>query len=595
MTSVDDIFKNTGTASKRKFEISHDPNEYYKSAKHDINGDAKGHTHAHNAKVEDGADEQDDSDMEAGPALPPDDGEDEDYGPEEDEDRFFGGGVDSTALAAMDYLDEREKEQGEYVEEVYDTKWVRQFGIKFEKTINKNQELRSKFETSPEKFMGSEADLDAQIKDLSILSEHPELYEEFAGQGCVGSLVGLLAHENTDIAIDAVQVLGELIDEDVAAREEQWRAVVDAALEADLLGLLVSNFERLDEGEEADREGIYAALGILESLASNAITGEQVGKEQQLVTWLLERVKKPEPNVSRNKLYAAEVLAILSQSAPANRSTLADADAVNSILELLAPYRRRDPGKDSEEEEFIENLFDALISLVDAPAGKSKFLAAEGVELILIMLREGKMTKPRALRVLDHAASGAAGGEVCTKVVEKQGLKTVFGFFMKKSTDSQGIEHLLGVFGSMLRLLPGDSAERIRLLAKFMEKDYEKITRLIEIRRSYTARLGSIETQIAKERKGLSKDEQEDVEDEWFSRRLDAGLFVLQTVDTILAWLVAEDSGARKKVTKLLAERDEGLADVRGTLQEQLRGVTDDGEEARGFKEMLETLLEFVR
>ena len=76
--------------------------------------------------------------------------------------------------------------------------------------------------------MGSEADLDADIKALSILSEHSDLYEEFAQLGCVASLVSLLAHENTDIAIDAIEIISELIDEDVNAKQAQWDALVDA-------------------------------------------------------------------------------------------------------------------------------------------------------------------------------------------------------------------------------------------------------------------------------------------------------------------------------------------------------------------------------
>jgi beta-catenin-like protein 1 len=589
MTSVDELFKKPSLSSKRKLEISHDPSAYYKSAKHSSNGDAKGRTHA---TVEDEVEEQDD-DVEAGPALPPDD-DGEDYGPDDDEEgRFFGSGVDSSAAAALDYLDEREKEDT-FVEEVYDVKWIRSLGVKFEKTINKNQELRSKFESDPQKFMASEADLDTQIKDLSILSEHPELYTEFVEQGCVASLVGLLAHENTDIAIDAVEAISELIDEDVQATEEQWSTFVNAALEADLLSLLASNFERLDELQEVDRSGIYNALSILESLASNPTTAATIGKEASITSWLFNRIKKMESPISVNKLYAAEVLSILLQSAPANRATLASADAVNTILELLAPYRRRDPQKDTEEEEFIENLFDALVSLVDSPEGKTKFVEAEGVELVLIMLREGKMTKPRSLRVLDHATAGATGGEVCMKLVEKQGLKTVFGMFMKKQ-DNATTEHLLGVFASMLRTLPGDSAERIRLLAKFMERDYEKISKLVDIRRHYATKLRGIEEQIRKERKATAKEDQENMEGEWFSRRLDAGLFVLQTVDTILAWLIAEDAGAKNKIEGLLGERDESLEDIRGTLREQMDGVTEEGEEAQGFKEMLTTLIDFVK
>ena len=78
------------------------------------------------------------------------------------------------------------------------------------------------------RFMSSEADLDTEIKNLSILSEQPELYEEFAKMGCVGSLISLLSHENADIAIDAIQIISELTDEDVEAEQEQWDALVNA-------------------------------------------------------------------------------------------------------------------------------------------------------------------------------------------------------------------------------------------------------------------------------------------------------------------------------------------------------------------------------
>ena len=82
------------------------------------------------------------------------------------------------------------------------------------------------------RFMGSEADLDADVKALSILSDHPELYGEFAKLGCVASLVSLLAHENTDIAIDAIEIINELTDQDVEAEQQQWDLLVDAMVRA---------------------------------------------------------------------------------------------------------------------------------------------------------------------------------------------------------------------------------------------------------------------------------------------------------------------------------------------------------------------------
>lgn len=80
----------------------------------------------------------------------------------------------------------------------------------------------------------------------------------------------------------------------------------------------------------------------------------------------------------------------------------------------------------------------------------------------------------------------------------------------------------------MLRSLPADSAPRIRLLAKFVEKDYEKIERLIRIRREYTSKVSLADQSIKDDRAKLSATEQEEQEGEWLSRRLDAGLFTLQ-------------------------------------------------------------------
>lgn len=61
-----------------------------------------------------------------------------------------------------------------------------------------------------------------------------------------------------------------------------------------------------------------------------------------------------------------------------------------------------------------------------------------------------------------------------------------------------------------------------------MEKDYEKIDKLIKLRREYAARVAPVEQAIEKERKSLSKEDQEYMAAEWLSRRFDAGLFSLQ-------------------------------------------------------------------
>lgn len=299
----------------------------------------------------------------------------------------------------------------------------------------------------------------------------------------------------------------------------------------------------------------------------------------------MKRVQQREPVVSQNKQYSAEILAILLQSSSPNRTLFFGLNGIDILLQLLSPYRKRDPTKGTEEEEYVENIFDSVTCCLDDSEGKIKFLEAEGIELCLIMLREGKMSKPRALRLLDHALGGSQGGLCCQKLVEVAGLKAIFTAFMKKVAgsrppmyvihptdllqhDNQTTEHLLGILASMLRSLPGNSAERIRLLAKFVEKDYEKIDRVMKIRREYASKVAAVDQDIQRERSRLSSaQEQVDRSDEWLSRRMDAGLYSLQTADVVLAWLVAEDAGAKKRIQGLLAERDESLEVVRATLQ----------------------------
>ncbi|KAK3623118.1 hypothetical protein LTR56_021788 [Elasticomyces elasticus] len=578
MTSVDDLFRKPGLPSgnlKRKLEVP-DAERAYKATKLSTE-----------TTVEDVPEEEDD--LEAGPELPPDDEE------AEDGDRFFGGGVTKSSAAALDYLDQQQdsnnpNDDGEtYTAEKIDSSWLRRLAVTFEKKVTKNAEQRARYEAEPQKFVASEADLDAEIKSWSLLAEHPELFAEFAGSGSVGLLVGLVGHENTDIAIAALEILAELLDEDVDAEPEQWEVLVGALLEADLLDLMMSNLARLDESIESDRSGVYHTLSILESLGGQQTTAERIGTEKVL-TWLCRRLEKTEKITTQNKQYAAEVLQVLLQSSPLLRNRLSlDIDGVDLLCQLLATYRKRDPKKDSTEEEFAENVFDALTCTVDEPSGKIKFVEAEGVELALLMLREGGFSKGRALRLLDHACGGpgAAGQVVCEKVIDAAGLKTIFSMFMKKP-DSATTEHLLGIFSSLLRLLPGDSGARIRVLAKFTEKNNEKVSKLMTLRQDHARRVGVVDNEIHSEREELGAEEVEGREDEYLSRRLDAGLYVLQTLDVVLAWLVAEDSGVKSLVS------DGGnLEGIRRSLQEQLDGLDEEGDGE--VRDMLGTLLEFLK
>jgi beta-catenin-like protein 1 len=112
--------------------------------------------------------------------------------------------------------------------------------------------------------------------------------------------------------------------------------------------------------------------------------------------------------------------------------------------------------------------------------------------------------------------------------------------------ESETEEHLLGILVSLFSNLASDTAPRIRLLAKFVEGNYEKVDRLIELRDAAEARLVPVERDIARERQIMMANDEEitDIEiDEWYLRRLSSGLNQLQNADIVLAWLCMEDDG----------------------------------------------------
>lgn len=93
------------------------------------------------------------------------------------------------------------------------------------------------------------------------------------------------------------------------------------------------------------------------------------------------------------------------------------------------------------------------------------------------------------------------------------------------------MEHLLGLLYSMLRSLPANSDSRVRLLAKFVEKDYEKIS-LIHTYRSHIAdNWTSSKQQIRVNWEQLSLEEQEARGgEEWLTEQLNERKFSLEVM-----------------------------------------------------------------
>ena len=62
--------------------------------------------------------------------------------------------------------------------------------------------------------MESELELNDAIQEFHVAATRPDLYHVMVQSNCVQTLLGLLSHENTDVAVSVVNLLQELTDVD---------------------------------------------------------------------------------------------------------------------------------------------------------------------------------------------------------------------------------------------------------------------------------------------------------------------------------------------------------------------------------------------
>jgi len=499
-------------------------------------------------------------------------------------------------------------EQGANLDSVtMDEQGIKKTLLTFEKKTTRNQELRIKFPDQPEKFMESEMELNDAVQDMKAVATVPSLYPVLVELNVVPSILGLLNHDNTDISVGVVDLLQELTDVDTLTESEDGaNALIEALVERQVCSLLVNNLDRMDESVKEEAEGVHNTLAILENIVEFQPEMSKDIAEAGFMAWLIKKLKVKVP-FDDNKLYASEVLSILLQNEPANRLLFGNMDAMDSMLQQLAYYKRHDPAV-AEEVELMENLFDCLCSLMLEVTNRERFLKGEGLQLMNLMLREKKKSRSGALKVLSHALTGAEGIDNCLKFVDILGLRTLFPLFMKtpKRSKRAGVsaeeheDHVISILASLFKNVTSTNnglKQRERLLAKWTENDHEKVDRLMEVHDKYLAKVEESDKAIDKEVRMMAKDpEQEPLSDEEiYMKRLEGGLFCLQQVDYIILEICScGASTVKQRVLQILSLRGGSLKTVRDVVREYAGNLGEEGEEheKRGEQDYLVSLVD---
>lgn len=367
--------------------------------------------------------------------------------------------------------------------------------------------------------------------------------------------------------------------------EESMKVLVNTLIENNVLELLVQNLQRLSDSDDQDEmAAVYNTLATVENMIEvEPKVAEMICEKTRVLKWLLAKLKVRE--FDSNKQYAAEILSILLQNSEANQKKLGQMNGVDVVLQAVAMYKSKDP-KSGDEEEMVENLFDCLCCLLMPLENKERFVKAEGVELMIIIMKQKKLAYGSAIRALDFAMTNYP--PACERFVDVLGLKTAFAAFMgkipmskknKKERYQEELEErvvslIASLFGGILR-----GSRRERVLSKFVESECEKIDRLMELYIRYSDRVKE-ETKRMDE---LELDDLEMDEDERYNRKLESGLYTLQSIAIILGHLwCSEHPRMRARIELLLRQQKLTKNDVKDILLEYHDNIGDlDGPEEK--------------
>ena len=143
-------------------------------------------------------------------------------------------------VAASARVEQLLAEADEFDVEELDEASLKRALLGLEKKVTTNQMLRAKHAGAPDRYLASEVELDDAIKALHILATAPELYPTVVRLHGGTTLLGLLTHENADIAIDAIELLHELCDPEAVGEDSAAALLlVDALIAGDMIELLI--------------------------------------------------------------------------------------------------------------------------------------------------------------------------------------------------------------------------------------------------------------------------------------------------------------------------------------------------------------------
>jgi len=316
-------------------------------------------------------------------------------------------------------------------------------------------------------------------------------------------------------------------------------------------------------------------------------------------------------------------------------------DGMECLLQCIASYRKKDPTNE-EECEYLENIFDSLAASLLSDSNVDAFLERQGIELMIRCITERVHAGLGSIKILFFCVSGTSESykRAAETFVDAGGLKILFPIFMgrkstmpkpAKSSDAGNIE-LLRKYAAlengrkgkqqeekksskrMKRVLAGNKEwfqsieansiqiiygltryldeqsphdAQSRLLSKFVEKDFEKCDRLIELCLKYDIKMRQAEYDYYKSDEAEEAEENGvDVDLAALNAKLRGGGDIFHRLGAIVAFAAMGSKRSHEHIIEHLRTQNSGIGVIKAAIQE-FASIIDDVKQQSQFSKYL--------
>jgi beta-catenin-like protein 1 len=331
---------------------------------------------------------------------------------------------------------------------------------------------------------------------------------------------------------------------------ENPKEFLELFISNDIFGILVNLLFSLSEDVKDEYQIVSDILSVLENFIEiYPFSSQLLCENTKLLNWLLKRIYREDDEVSfPNKLFASEILNSLIQASTENQILFTKRDGLNLTLQLVTQL----PEPNGEEgEEFVHNLVNTICSCLLIPEHQKLFKDIDGIKSCIELMKSNNIFRHLAVKVLNYATQNSYKN--CKELIEHDGLKSVFSYFMGKgfsktkkyeSLIESTEEHCLSIISSLCKFTKDIQFDR--LIFKFKENKFEKCEKLVDFFTKYEK----------KANQKIENDDDEEKDEENFVEKLNLGLFNLQLVCTVLGFLLSSKFDDIKMKLNALFEKN---------------------------------------